>query len=189
MLEKIIHKLLYYLDSNSRLTERQGGFRPANSTVLTASKFIKEIMIALNRKLKVAALFVDFQKAFDVIDHRILLDKLLDIGICHSSLNWFDSYLNDSIIGHSTLFPMSSYQSIKYGVPKGSCLGPLFFLIYINDMVHTLNSPLIHLYADDTIIYQYSSTLPDLENKLQDMTNKLEEWCTLNCLVINSNKS
>lgn len=190
MLEKIIHKkLLYYLESNRLLTEYQGGFRPAHSTILTASNFVKEIMLALNRKMKVAALFVDFRKAFDVIDHKILLDKLHSIGICRSSLNWFSSYLGDRMQRTLANGMRSAYQSVTYGVPQGSCLGPLFFLIYINDLVNYLNTPFIRLYADDTVIYQLSTTNADLENKLQMMTSKLENWCSLNRLVINSSKS
>lgn len=93
-MEKIIHrKLLYYLESNSLLAKQQGGFRPAHSTTITASNVVKEIMTALNKKQTVATLFVNFRKAFDVIDHEIMLDKLLDIGITHFSLNWFHSYL------------------------------------------------------------------------------------------------
>lgn len=190
MLEKIVHKkLLYYLESNSLLTEQQGGFRPAHSTTNTASRLIKENMMALNKKQKVAVLFVDFRKSCDVIDHGILLDKLLDIGVTRSALMWFNSYLigrkQRTLVNNTT----SSYQSISYGVPQGSCLGPLFFLIYINDLVRTLDSPHIHLYADDTVLYQYSYTFPDLENKLQLMTNKLESWGKLNRLVINTSKS
>lgn len=118
MLEKIIHKiLLYFLEGNGLPTERQGGFRPAHSTVLTASNFIKGIMIALNKKLKVAALFIDFCKAFDVIVHGILLDKPLDIGICHSSLDWFSSYLGGRKQQTMANDTVSSYQSIAYGVP------------------------------------------------------------------------
>lgn len=190
MLEKIIHrKLLYYLESNHLLTERQGGFRPAHSTTNTASSFVKDLMTALNKKLKVAALFIDFRKAFDVIDHEILLDKLHSVGVCPLSLNWFKSYLvgrkQRTFVNNTS----SVFQSITYGVPQGSCLGPLFFLIYINDMVQSLESPLVHLYADDTVLYQYSTSLPDLENKLQAVAKRLEDWCKLNRLVINSGKS
>lgn len=143
-------------------------------------------MIALNWKMKVAALFVDFRKAFDVIDHGILLDKLQDAGVSQSSIKWFSSYLvcrKQRTLVNNT---MSSYQPIAYGVPQGSCLGPLFFLVYINNMVQSLNSPLVHLYVDDTVLYQCSTPFPDLDNKLQAVTSKLEEWCKLNRLVINS---
>lgn len=141
MLEKIVHKkLMYYLESNHLLAKQQEGFRPAHSTINTAASFMKEIVLNLNNKTKVAALFVDFRKAFDVISHDILLDKLKSIGVNPISLPWFDSYLRNRKQRTLANSSMSCYQSITYGVPQGPCLGPLFFVICVNDLVDSLGT-------------------------------------------------
>lgn len=123
---------------------------------------------------------MDLRKAFDVIDHGILLDKLTSMGVSSTSLPWLDSYLNNTTL---------SYQSMSYGVPRGSCLVLLFFLIYVNDLINALDTTNAYLYVDDTVLYQPAQTISDLEVKPQSMASKLEEWCKLNRQVINSSKS
>lgn len=169
--------------------ERQGGFRSGHSTVASAASFVSEIMKGHNRKKRQRQfVYVDFRKAFDVIAHDILLQKLLYYGANQNSMSWFASYLTGRsqpiLVNEST----SSYCSLSHGVPQGSCLGPLFFLVYINDLVSVINPRSLQLYADDTVIYHCAEDVEGLETGLQSKTKALEDWCLLNRLTISFSK-
>lgn len=105
------------------------------------------------------------------------------------SLPWFDSYLRDRRQHTLVNSTASCFQSITYGVPQGSCLGPLFFLDYINDLVDSLGTANAFLFADDTVLFQTAQDMTELESKLQSTALKLESWCIQNLLVINTKKS
>ena len=118
------------------------------------------------------AVFLDLSKAFDTIDHDSLLHKLTKVGFNSSSIDWFQSYLSDrtqvTCVGDSS----SSAKHVPVGVPQGSVLGPLLFIIYTNELSSVVNSCELLLYADDTVIYYSSSNIRDLEQKLNsDLTN------------------
>ena len=111
-------------------------------------------------------LFIDLQKAFDTIDHSILGRKLCNYGIDQTSLGWFKSYFSDrtqkcSVNGH-----LSNAASVSYGVPQGSKLGLLLFLIYINDLPNCLSVASLKMFVDDTNITVAADSLTELENKI-----------------------
>ena len=152
-LEKIIHKDVFnFLRANSVLTNLQSGFIPADSTVNQLVDIYNTFCKALDEGKEVRAIFCDVCKAFDRVWHKGLLFKLKSVGITDSLLDWFEDYLSNR--KQRVVLPgaTSRWTNIKAGVPQGCILGPLLFLVYINDIVDEINSN-IRLFADDTSLY------------------------------------
>ena len=190
MLERIIHnQLTKYLETFQILNKHQSGFRKHHSTIATISAFTDDIARKINNGNLTYALFVDFRKAFDVIDHNILLKKLTKLGLSARSVCWFTSYLCNrkqlTLVNNA----MSSILPITTGVPQGSILGPLLFLIFINDIETSIKHSNIKLYADDTALYKASNDSNISQLRLQSDINSLKVWCDRNKLTINVNKT
>ena len=190
MLEKIIHKrLLSHLDENKLLDQKQGGFRPNHSTIDTIVKFSENIYKQVNEGDVVIATYIDLKKAFDTVNHSILIQKLRKVGIKNTNLIWIENYLTNR--SQTTLANgiASSSRPVRCGVPQGSVLGPLLFLIYVNDLGHTLNASNHFLYADDTVIFHSGKNINVITNTLQADLNSYGSWCKANKLTINTKKS
>ena len=188
--ERIIHDQFYhYLTSNELLTKCQSGFRAKHSTVTSLLETTNKWSINIDNGLLNGVVFIDLKKAFDTIDHAILLDKLTHYGVDENTLRWFQSYLSGRtqrccVNGH-----LSSSRPIKYGVPQGSIIGPLLFLVYINDLPNCLNNGLPSMYADDTNISFQSSNLTDLEDNMNNELSSLNSWLIANRLSLNIAKT
>ena len=141
-----------------------------------------------NSKL-VGAIFIDLTKAFDLVNHYLLLDKLYDIGLSRQALLWFNSYLHNRRQCVSFNSVNSDFLVVEKGVPQGSILGPLLFSIFINDLPKICNNCAIQLYADDTAIYTSDSDLYKIQCTLQAEFNLVQEWLLKNCLILNKQKS
>ena len=154
---KIIERIMYnrlikHLDLNHILVDNQGGFRKNNSTINSVSKFIHEIYTSINDKEITLSTFIDFSKAFDTVNHEILLQKLHLMGIKNVNFDWLSSYLTNRFQKTCVNNTSSPSANIVCGVPQGSILGPLLFLVYVNDLPTSVNYCSIYLYADDTRI-------------------------------------
>ena len=172
--EKAIHDQLYeYLNTNNLLSNCQSGFRSMHSTLTALLEATNSWSVNIDKGLLNAVVFIDLKKAFDTIDHLILLRKLRLYGFDEGSLRWFESYLSNrsqrcSVNGH-----LSKTCQITCGVPQGSILGPLLFLLYINDLPNCLCKARPRMYADDTSISLASSCPNVLENEMSnDGTDK-----------------
>lgn len=153
ILEKVIHKHIHnYLLENRTITPFQSGFTSGDSTVNQLVSLYNTFNQALDEGKEVRAVFCDISKAFDRVWHQGLLAKLKHYGISGSLLSWFRNYLSNRY--QRVVIPggQSEWQQINAGVPQGSILGPLLFILYINDIVHEIHSD-IRLFADDTSLY------------------------------------
>ena len=154
ILERCVHaQLSFYLEENNILVENQGGFRKNKSTVSSMARLTDGILTAMNDSMITMAAFIDLRKAFDTVNHRVLLAKLDHIGIRGELYYWCENYLcnrKQCTLANSN---RSSLNPVVCGVPQGSVLGPLFFLIYINDMVKAVEQVEISLFADDTVLF------------------------------------
>ena len=192
ILERFVHKqLLAHLNRYNILTEFQNGFRKNHSTIDTIFKFTTDLQINKNNKLNTIALYIDFKKAFDTVNHTLLIGKLKDMKIRNNAINWINSYLTNRTQCTRKGPIVSKDVVVKTGVPQGSILGPLYFLCNINDITHICNNSKILLYADDTVLYKGISEnekFLDMHDFQQDV-NRLVLWCQRNRLSINVKKT
>ena len=193
LVERFVHKqIMEYLTKNDLLSPYQNGFRQAHSTVDTIYKFISDIVVSNNRGLDTIAVYVDFKKAFDTVDHSVLIRKAATLNLDISVLNWISNHLKNRT--QLTLINnlRSDKQMVPCGVPQGSILGPLLFLIYINDInVEIYNSQLL-LYADDLVLYRAVDRVDALvKNDISIFQSDLDiihRWCFTNKLTVNLEK-
>ena len=173
MFEKIIFNNLYsYLTTNSLITKKQSGFRPGDSTTNQLLYFVNEMHQAFEnpKSLEVRAVFLDISKAFDKVWHDGLIFKLKQNGISGNLIKLFENYLNNRKQCVVLNGSCSDYSTIESGVPQGSVLGPLLFLIYINDLERNIKSN-INLFADDTMLF---STVKDPIISANDLNHDLD---------------
>ena len=190
LLERVIHtNLMPFFTENNLICDQQGGFRPGHSTIKKIADLTDDIYNAMNIKEVPVAVFIDFKKAFDTIDHTILLNKLDISGIRNTNLKLITSYLSKRKQQTFANNVMSDTADITFGVPQGSVLGPLLFLIYVNDLPGCIHNSRAQLYADDTVIYQKHQSVCCAVQSLQDDLDRLVRWCDQNKLTINVKKT
>ena len=135
------------------------------------------------------ATFIDLRKAFNTVNHDILVSKLACYGISNGNLAWCTNYLSNRSQRTLANGRTSNNQSVLCGVPQGSVLGPLFFILYVNDVKNAVKSADIQLYADDTVIYVSGKNTVDAISKVQPELDKFSKWCTENKLSLNVSKT
>jgi endonuclease/exonuclease/phosphatase family metal-dependent hydrolase len=188
-LEKHINKHLNaHLDNNQLLHCSQSGFRANHSCHTALTSLTEQWLNSINDNKFCGALFVDFAKAFDVIDHDLLLKKLRYYSISENTILLLKSFLIDR---EQTVFInklKSNPQLIKYGVPQGSVLGPLLFSIYINDLpLHITDK--CEMFADDTTLHSSAVDVDSLSVSLQRSADELQNWSEHNHMALNAKKT
>ena len=188
--EKIIYSRLYnYFESKGILHDRQFGFRKQHSTSPALNYSIDKIKQSIEKGGHVLGIFIDLSKAFDTIDHKILINKLNHYGVRGNTLSLIESYLSNRKQCVSALGEISEQLAVIFGVPQGSCLGPLLFLIYINDISNICKSNELILFADDTNIFVKGKSKQEVYIEANMILKKLSIYTMLNKLHVNLEKS
>ena len=190
MLERLTHDQLFeFLNINKSITCTQTAFRKLYSTItslISSTYFWYENIDRSNVNLTI---FLDLKKAFDTVDHDILLRKLRAYGIRGKAGDWFQSYLNNRKQFCSLNGQQSKARDVTCGIPQGSCLGPLLFIIYLNDLEKCLKFSRASIYADDTsITIAWDDVAKLVEDAHQELSN-LSEWMRVNKLSPNPKKT
>ena len=186
ILERIVYtQLIEYLEINKLIDVNQGGFRKGKSTMETVANFTDDDLSGINNNEYALSIFVDLRKAFDSVNHTILLNKLQNYGFTINTINWIQNYLTDRQQKIMVNGMNSTNRSITCGVPQGSIMGPLLFLLFINHMKPIFEYSTYKLYADDTVFYTTNKDKLVAHQYIQSDLYKFAEWCTRNKLCIN----
>ena len=188
--EKIVYKRLYdYIVLHNILYDNQFGFREKHSSYMALITLMDHLTEVLERGEAVIGLFLDFSKAFDTVDHEILLIKLRHYGIRGEMLNWFRDYLSNRT--QCVLYDgvSSELLLVKCGVPQGSILGPLLFLLNVNDLPNAATNLFSVLYADDTNMFASGKDMNNLVSNLNSTLLTVSDWLKANKLSINVKKT
>ena len=181
----IYSRLSNYLETQNLLIMQQHGFRPNKSTESALLNFLNPIYEAIRQKKKAIGVFIDFSKAFDCLNHTILLAKLENLGIRGSALKLLENYLQSrkQIVFYNKTFSRPITPS--FGTPQGSLLGPLLFLIYVNDIVNASSELLFALYADDVNSVKSHASLRSLIDIVNNELAVVYDWIISNELSVN----
>ena len=190
MFEKLLYKRLNsYLESNNIFCKEQYGFRKKRSTSDAVIELLNNTYKAMNKKEHLGAVFLDLSKAFDTVSHDILLSKLEHYGIRGIPLKLLESYLSNRRQFVTVNGQKSETKEISIGVPQGSVLGPLLFLIYINDLPLSTKNMKSILFADDTTLFTSHRDVNSLSKNMSDDLALIKEWLIANKLTLNINKT
>ena len=190
---KVLERLMFnrlnsFLSDHNILSNCQYGFRSGHSTELALIDAVDKLHSALQSKKQSIGIFLDLSKAFDTIDHQILLQKLSHYGVRGSVNLWFKSYLSSRQQFTTVNNVHSNFLDISCGVPQGSILGPLLFIIYVNDICNVSKSCSLVLFADDTNIF-FTDSHDNLENIVNGELSKFYAWFVTNKLSLNVDKT
>ena len=184
----ICNQMKSFLDKHNIFYKYQYGFRDKHSTDHALIEIVDGIKLSIDTSKLAGGIFIDLTKAFDTVNHKILLEKLQHLGIRGVPNKLLESYLTNRYQYVQINDNKSSLRSINCGVPQGSVLGPLLFILYINDLVNCTKSK-IRIFADDTAVYFACSNKAEFEELVKAIMTQLDEWFTANLLTLNTDKS
>ena len=190
--QAVHHQVSIFLENNHILDQRQHGFRLEFSTSTAIFKLVKNLFDNYDNSQSSSCIFVDYKKAFETLDHDILCKKLQKYNFSQNSEKWFRSYLSNRKHIVRTKEGISSPSHVEFGVPQGSTLGPLLFILYVNDLLTCMGrgeNGRILMYADNTVLYTTDPNPLNIIKDSQIMLTNLMEWCNMNKLTINISKT
>lgn len=186
LFESLVHSVIYS-HVQKYITTKQHGFMAKRSTDTNLILFTSEVREIVDQNLQMDAVYTDFSKAFDKVNHKILINKLHAFGITDNVLKWCASYLS----GRSLRVVVNGKESQPFiahsGIPQGSILGPLFFSVFINDITRVVNYSDIYLFADDLKLVKSVRNDSDVKY-LQDDIDNIQKWCIKNKMILNTTK-
>ena len=193
VMSKILEKVIYdqlknYLEENNLLSNQQFGYRAGRSTEIAATLFLDDIRREIESGKMVGAVFMDLSRAFDTISHATLMDKLRSYGLNGLEHSWFNNYISQRTQAVYIDGEYSPEYLVTTGVPQGSLLGPLLFVIYFNDFPDCLTHSKVIMYADDTVIYVAHKDLKVIETTLNQDFVEIADYLNTSELIINLKK-
>lgn len=190
ILEKVVDiQLRDYLETNKLLFNLQSGFRNNHNCESLINLVVLNWKIAVHNNKIVVAVFLDLKRAFETLDKDILLIKLNSLGIKGKELEWFNSYIRGRIQRTRIDEVVSEARDVSLGVPQGTTLGVILFLIYINDIEKVVKRSSILLFADDTLLYSICDTKQQCIDNINFDLNNLDKWFKMNKMKLNIDKS
>ena len=190
VLERVaFNQLYYYLNSNGLINVYQSGFRPLHSTETALLNTTDDWLGEFDKGNVVIAVMLDLKGAFDTIDHEILTNKLYYYGLDEKSVKWFKSYLEGRTQTTCISGNSSQFRPVTCGIPQGSILGPLLFIVHINDLPSVLKHCKVSMYADDTMLYCSGKDPRELCRKINEDLEHVRIWLLRNKLHLNMKKT
>uniref|UniRef100_A0A8C6TJ76 Reverse transcriptase domain-containing protein n=1 Tax=Neogobius melanostomus TaxID=47308 RepID=A0A8C6TJ76_9GOBI len=191
ILEKWVAKqLTTHLDKgHTPLHPMQFGFRAKYSTESAINLFLEKVKHDLDYCPVVGAVFLDLKRAFDTVDHQILLSRLTKFNFSEQAVSWMKSYLSTRTHCVTVSGIKSTFLNCEVGVPQGSILGPILFSLYINDLPNICPHFHTQLYADDAVIFTNAKSNSEVSEKLTSAMCCIDEWLSKSCLLLNSKKT
>ena len=190
ILEKTVKlQLVTYLNSHNLISSSQSAYLKNHSTVTALHNLTDYLYSNINAGKVCISCFLDISKGFDSLNTDILIQKLTSHGVSDSSISWFKSYLTgrNQIVKFNNI--SSQTNTVRLGVPQGTVLGPILFLIYVNDLSAFVKDVFITMYADDSSIVATGNSVAEASSNLNISLNKISQWFTRNRLLINASKS
>ena len=190
VLERHMHiHLTHFIDTYSLLHDSQSGFRKHHSCETTLCKITDSWLRDINNRLAVGVIFIDLTKAFDLINHDVLIHKLKIYGFDDSCMQLFKSYLSNRTQSVYLRGVNSFKTCTRRGVPQGSILGPVLFSLYINDLPLVIPHAKCNLFADDTSLHHASFNIDDINHCLNASMTSIDNWCNANDMIIHPEKN
>ena len=189
ILERCVYnQLIEHLESHDLISPQQFGFRKKRSTEMATVLFLDDIQKAMDSGKLTGAMFIDLSKAFDTVSHSSILDKLPKYGIVGLEKLWFTDYLFGRSMKVNYKGASSDTKSISCGVPQGSILGPLLFLLHFNELPSLLKKCKMIMYADDTVLYYHHQDTKEIEKAISNDISIVSTWLQDNELILNLKK-
>ena len=195
IIEKCVHKqLTLYIENNKLFASKQSGYRKFHSCETAVTKIHNDILIMMDKRTNVVLLLLDLSAAFDTVNHQLLLQRLSrKYGIRGSVISWLTSYLQNRSFSVKVKSSTSSSCILEIGVPQGSILGPILFILYTKDLEEIASKYgfTVHLYADDTQLYfafDVNSNSPNM-TAVKNCFSEIKDWMSLNFLKLNEDKT
>ena len=182
-------QVMDYLETNHLITVDQSAYLKQHNTQTALHKVVDDWLYNMSDGILTGVCSFDITKCFATINHSILMRKMIYYGFQNNDIKWFQSYLHNREQIVSCHNKLSGKCKLDIGVPQGSVLGPLLFLIYVNDINRHVHLGTCNLYADDTLIYCTGNSIVELNNTMQKCVDDIQEWYEQNKLVINRSKS
>lgn len=183
------NQFLKFIEEENIIHKNQSGFREKHSCETSFNFILSKWKEAIDKKEYVITVFLDFRRAFETIDHKILLRKLEAYGVRGAEINWFQNYVEGRLQSTSFEDHTSLVRKKDHGVPQGSVLGLLLFILYINDIVTCVKNGNINLFADDTLLCITTTNIEEGISKLNEDLTRIYEWLNVNKLKLNVSKT